>query len=128
MFLNTFKKLEINVPFADALAQMPNYIKFMKEIMIHKKKLEAYGTVNLFEKCSAIIQRKLLEKKKDPSSFAIPCVIREHTYSKALCDLGARINLMPYSVDKRLNMGEIEPIVLSQSNGGSINGFTQRYC
>ena len=92
---------------------MPNYVKFMKEIMSNKKKLKSYGTVNMSENCSAIIQRKLLEKKKDPSSFAIPCVIGEHTFSKALCDFGASINLMPYSVAKRLNLGEIEPIALS---------------
>ena len=34
-----FKKLEINIPFGDALAQMPNYVKFMKEIMSNKKKI-----------------------------------------------------------------------------------------
>ena len=58
-FLNMFQKLEISIPFADALAQMPNYVKFMEEIISNKKKLETYGTVNLTENCSAIIQRKL---------------------------------------------------------------------
>ena len=77
-----FKKFEINIPFTDVLAQMPNYVKFMKEIMINKKKLEAYGTVNLTKNCSAIIQRKLPEKFKDPGSFTIPCIIGEHTFSK----------------------------------------------
>ena len=48
-FLNMFKKLEINIPFADAFAQMLNYVKFVKEIMSKKKKLEAYGTVNFSE-------------------------------------------------------------------------------
>ena len=91
-----FKKLEINIPFAKALAQMPNYVKFMKEIMSNNKKLEAYGTVNLTENCSAIIQRKLPEKLKDSGSFTIPCIIGKHTFSKALCDLGASINLMPF--------------------------------
>ena len=38
-FLSMFKKLEINIPFADVLAQMPNYVKFMKQIMSNKKKL-----------------------------------------------------------------------------------------
>ena len=112
-FLNMFKKLEINILFADALAQMPNYVKFMKEIMSNKKKLEAYGTVNLSENCSSIIQWKLLEKLKDPGSFSIPCVIGEHTFIKALCDLGANINLMLYLVAKRLNLGEIESTALS---------------
>ena len=59
----------------------------MKEIMSNKRKLEAYGTVNFSENYSAIIQRKLLEKLKDPSSLTIPCVMGEHTFSKALCDL-----------------------------------------
>ena len=54
-FLNMFKKLEINIPFTDALAQIPNYVKFMKEIMSNKKKLEAYGTINLTKNCSTII-------------------------------------------------------------------------
>ena len=35
-FFNMFKKLEMNIPFADALTQMPKYVKFMKEIMINK--------------------------------------------------------------------------------------------
>ena len=112
-----FKKLEINIPFANALAQMPNYVKFMKEMMSNKKKLEAYGTVNLSENCSVIIQRKLLEKLKDQGSFTIPCIIGEHTCSKALCDLGASINLMSFSVAKKLNMWDITPTALSLQMG-----------
>ena len=54
-FLNMFKKFEINIPFADVLVQMPNYVKFMKEIMSNKKRLEAYGTINLTKNYSAII-------------------------------------------------------------------------
>ena len=112
-FLNMFKKLEINIPFADALAQMPNYVKFMKEIMSNKRKLEAFGTVNLSKKCNAIIQQKLPEKLKDSGSFTIPCVIREHNFTKHCVILDASINLMSYSVAKRLNLGEIEPTALS---------------
>ena len=54
-FENMFKKLEINIPFAEALAQMPNYEKFMKDFIDKKRKLDDYGTVNLLTKCSAII-------------------------------------------------------------------------
>jgi len=39
-FVNMFKKLHINIPFADALEQMPKYEKFMKDILRNKKKLE----------------------------------------------------------------------------------------
>ena len=54
-FFNMFKKLEMNIPFVEVLAQEPNYVKFMKEIMSNKKKLDAYGTVTLSENCSEII-------------------------------------------------------------------------
>ena len=37
-FLNIFKKIEINIPFAEALAQMPHYAKFMKNIVSKKRK------------------------------------------------------------------------------------------
>ena len=50
-----FKKLKVDIPFVDALAQNPNYVKFMKEIMGKKKKLDAYGVVNLSENCGAMI-------------------------------------------------------------------------
>ena len=58
-FLEVFKKLHINIPFADALAQMPSYAKFLKEILKNKKKLEDSKTVKLNEECSAILLNKL---------------------------------------------------------------------
>ncbi|PON50721.1 hypothetical protein TorRG33x02_313500 [Trema orientale] len=57
--LEIFKKLYINIPFADALEQMPNYVKFMKDVMSKKRRLEDYETVKLTKECSAILQRKL---------------------------------------------------------------------
>ena len=57
-FLKIFKKIHINISFADALEQMSNYVKFMKEVMAKKRKLEDYETVKLTEECSAILQRK----------------------------------------------------------------------
>ena len=92
---------------------MPNYMKFMKEIMRNKKKLDAYGTISLSESFSAIIQRKLPKKQRDPSSFTSPCAIGEHTFKKALCDLGDSINLMPLSMVKEQNLGELTPTTLS---------------
>ena len=48
-FLEMFKKLHINIPFVEALEKMPNYIKFMKEVMSKKKRLEEFEIVNLTE-------------------------------------------------------------------------------
>jgi len=66
-----FKKLHINIPFSDALAQMPKYVKFMKEILTNKRKLEEHQTVMLNEECSKILLNKLHPKIKDPGSFFI---------------------------------------------------------
>ena len=58
-FMAVFKKLHINIPFADALEQMPSYVKFMKDILSQKKRLADFEIVNLTEECSVILQRKL---------------------------------------------------------------------
>ena len=88
-FMEVFKKLHINIPFADALEQVPSYVKFMKDILSQKRRLADFETVNLTEECSAILQRKLPQKLKDPSSFTIPLTskmlsLREHCVIWAL--------------------------------------------
>ena len=71
-FLDIFKKIEINIPFAEVINQMPIYAKFLKEILSKKRKIAEKGIVNLTATCSEVIQQKLLEKMKDPGSFTIP--------------------------------------------------------
>ena len=53
--MEVFKKLHINIPFADALEQMPGYVKFMKDILSKKRRLLDFETVNLTRECSAIL-------------------------------------------------------------------------
>ena len=104
--MDVFKKLHINIPFADALEHMPSYVKFMKDILSKKRRLSYFETVNLTKECSAIIQRKLPHKLKDLGNFTIPCTIGNSIFERALCDLGANINLMPLSIFRRLRLGE----------------------
>ena len=111
--MEVFKKLHINIPFVDALEQMPSYVKFMKDILSQKRRLADSETVNLTEECSAILQRKLPQKLKDPGSFIIPCAIGNAIFERALCDLGASINLMPLSIFKRLGIGEARPTIVT---------------
>ena len=61
-FLKIFKKLEINIPFAEALAQMPHYVKFMKDIISKKRNLDTRGAVSLSTNCNAIIQKIYLRR------------------------------------------------------------------
>ncbi|MGI4673509.1 hypothetical protein ACR2XN_29000, partial [Klebsiella pneumoniae] len=67
-FLKMFREIYISIPFADALAQMPLYAKFMKTVMSNRKKLEEVETITLNEECSAVIQRKIPPKLKDRST------------------------------------------------------------
>ena len=69
--------------------------------------------MNLTEECSAILQRKLPQKLKNLSNFTIPCTIGNSIFERALCDLGASINLMPLSVFKRLGLGEARPTTIT---------------
>ncbi|XP_015965745.1 uncharacterized protein LOC107489503 [Arachis duranensis] len=108
-FFEVFKRLQINIPFAEALEQIPLYAKFLKELMTKKRSWRNDETVVLTEECSAIIQHKLPPKLKDPGSFQIFCVLGEITVKKALCDLGASMNLMSLAIMKRMKIEEAEP-------------------
>ncbi|XP_031112038.1 uncharacterized protein LOC116016009 [Ipomoea triloba] len=104
-------KLEISMPFVEAITQIPSYKKFPKNILGNKKKSEKSAVVDLSEGAltCAVLQHKLPPKLKDPGSFSIPCIIGGFVVGGALCDLGASVSLMPYSLCKRLNLGTPKP-------------------
>ncbi|KAM1771992.1 hypothetical protein ACFX11_046742 [Malus domestica] len=106
--LDTFRKVQVNLPLLDAIKQVPKYAKFLKELCTNKRRFNDQETVALSEEASAVLQRKLPPKLKDAGSFTIPCVIGGKEFGRALCDLGASINLMPYSVYESLNLGELK--------------------
>ena len=112
-FLEICKKIEINIPFADAITQILNYAKFLKDILSKKKKIAEEGAVSLTATCSAVIQKSLPAKMKNPSNFTIPCTIRKYEFKKALCDSGASINLIPLSVVQRLSLRELTPTTIT---------------
>ncbi|KAL5576436.1 hypothetical protein UlMin_018135 [Ulmus minor] len=112
-FLDVLKQLHINIPFVEALEQMPNYVKFMKDMLMKKMRFGEFETVALTRECSAALQSKLPPKLQDPGSFTIPCSIGGQYCGKALCDLGASINLMPMSIFKTLGIGEARPTTVS---------------
>ncbi|XP_031095086.1 uncharacterized protein LOC115999372 [Ipomoea triloba] len=110
-FHRMLDKLEISMPFVEAVTQIPSYKKFLKNILGNKKKPEKSAVVDLSERAltCAVLQHKLPPKLKDPGSFAIPCIIGGFVVGGALCDLGASVSLMPYSLCKRLNLGTPKP-------------------
>ena len=57
--------------------------------------------------------KKLPQKQKDTGSFTIPCNIGSLRETTALCDLGASINLMPLSIYRKLDIGEVQPTTIT---------------
>ncbi|CAN6701560.1 unnamed protein product [Malus baccata var. baccata] len=112
-FMKTLAKVQINFPLLDAIKQIPSYAKFLKELCSKKKKFLEYEKVILSEQCNAVFLHKLPPKKKDSGSFTISCTIGSLDFHKVLIDLGASVNLMPYSVFQKLGEGELKPISVS---------------
>ncbi|XP_073154024.1 uncharacterized protein [Henckelia pumila] len=95
-----FHRCEVNIPFLDAIKQIPRYAKFLKKLCTVKKKhkLKRCQRVELGEQVSAVIQIKIPTKCKDPCMFSIPFKIGDVQLDTAMLDLGASINVMSYSV------------------------------
>nr|GEV35697.1 reverse transcriptase domain-containing protein [Tanacetum cinerariifolium] len=88
---------------------MPNYEKFIKELVSNKHKLEQILSAFLSDESSAMIQNKVPPKLGDPESFLIPCNFSKAFSCNALADLGASINLMPYSLYAKLSLKTLKP-------------------
>ncbi|XP_075076478.1 uncharacterized protein LOC142163123 [Nicotiana tabacum] len=81
----------------------------MKDLMSRKFDFQDLATVTLTQTCSAVVTRPIAEKLSDPGSFTIPCTIGNFAFAKALCDLGASINIMPMAIYKRLGIRRVRP-------------------
>ncbi|GKB26394.1 reverse transcriptase domain-containing protein, partial [Tanacetum coccineum] len=112
-FLDMIRAVRINVPLIDVLARMPNYRKFLKELISNKHKIEQISATFLSDESSAMIQNKVPPKLRDPRSFLIPCDFNKTISCNALADLGASINLMPYSLYAKLSLETLKPTKMS---------------
>ena len=97
----------------EALEQMPNYVKFLNDILARKRMLGEFETVALTQECNHMLQSKIPKKLKDLRSFTIPCSIGTRYNGRTLCDLGASINLMSLFVFKQLGVGECTPTTVT---------------
>ncbi|XP_070050853.1 uncharacterized protein [Nicotiana tomentosiformis] len=107
--MEMLKQIQVNIPLIDSLREMPGYAKMMKDLMSRKFDFQDLATVTLTQICSAVVSRPIAEKLSDFGSFIIPCTIGSYAFTKALCDLGESINLMPLSIYKNLGIGRARP-------------------
>ena len=109
------RQVKVNIPLLDMIKQVPTYAKFLKDLCTVKRELGIEKKAFLTEQVSAIIQSKTPMKYKDPGSPTISVNIGGTCIDKALLDLGASVNLLPYSVYKQLGLGELKPTNITLS-------------
>ena len=91
------------------IKQVPTYAKFLKDLCTVKRGLNVNKKAFRTEQVSSIIRCKTLAKYKDPGCPTILVNIRGTCVEKELLDLGASVNLLPYSMYKQLGYGELKP-------------------
>ncbi|GJU39680.1 hypothetical protein Tco_1192637 [Tanacetum coccineum] len=113
-FLDMIQAIRINVPLFDVLAGMPNYGKFLKELVSNKHKLEQISSAFLSDESSAMIQNKVPPKLGDPSLYAklsletlkptkISLRLADQSFQ---CPIGIAENMLVEIVkQKQLNLG-----------------------
>nr|KAJ0204327.1 hypothetical protein LSAT_V11C500294860 [Lactuca sativa] len=71
--------------------------------ILHKVEILKVG-----KNISSILQKGLPPKCKDPGIFSVPCKLGNLDFPKAMLDLGASVNVLPYSVFEKLKMGTLK--------------------
>nr|GEW71990.1 reverse transcriptase domain-containing protein [Tanacetum cinerariifolium] len=112
-FYQIFKDMSFEISFADALILMPKFASTLKALIGNKEKLSKMARTPLNEHFFAVLLKKLPKKLGDPGKFLIPCDFPGMAECLALADLDASINLMPYSVWKRLLLFDLTPTCLT---------------
>ncbi|CAA7021414.1 unnamed protein product [Microthlaspi erraticum] len=104
--------LTVKLTLSDAVQMIPTLKKYMKEL-ISGKVAEEENVMLVSEECSAVLQNKVIKKRSDPGRFVLSMQIGHMIFACSLCDLGSSVNLMPYSVAKRLGYTKFKPTKVS---------------
>ncbi|XP_024009587.1 uncharacterized protein LOC112084596 [Eutrema salsugineum] len=88
---------------------VPQLGKFLKDAILNRSR-ELQGMVVLSHECSEIIPRRTIPRRlSDPWSLTLPCTIGTLKFASCLCDLGASVSLMSFSIAKNLGFTVYKP-------------------
>ena len=107
--LEVFKQVQVNIPLLDIIHQVPTYAKFLKDLCTRKRTTNVPKKAFLAASVSSYLSSHVPIKYKDPGAPTISCVIGETNIKKALLDLGASVNILPYSVYEQLGLEKLQP-------------------
>jgi hypothetical protein len=103
-FCEWMRPLFLQIPLTDAI-KIPPYSKYMKDIVTNKRKIPSEEIFTLLANYS--FDGKVPEKLGDPGIPTIPCSIKNNYVRAALCDLGAGVSVMPFTLYKRLDLEKL---------------------
>jgi hypothetical protein len=83
-FVEVFKQIQINISFMDAIQQVPSHAKFLKDLIIINRRMNAPKKAFLTKQVSSFLQCKLPIKYKDPKCLTISCMIGVSRIERAL--------------------------------------------
>jgi len=104
-----FNQVKINVSFLDAIQQVPTHAKFLKDMCTNKRETNMPKKIFLATNISELLSNQIPVKYKDPDCPTMSCTIGHAEISRTLLDLGASINLLPFSVYQQLGLGKFSP-------------------
>ena len=113
--LEVLRQVKVNIPLLDMIKQVLTYAKFLKDLCTVKRGFNVNKKAFLIEQVSAIIECKTLVKYKDLGCPTISVNIGSTCVEKALLDLGASVNILPFSMYQQLGLGELKPTTITLS-------------
>src|SRR3954454_9879525 len=104
------KPFILQIPLTDAI-KLPPYSKYMEDIVSKNLKILTEEIFTMLANYS--FNGKVPKKLGAPGTPTIPCSIKNNYFKTALCDLGAGVSVMPFSLYKRLDLEKLIPTDIS---------------
>ncbi|KAF8100663.1 hypothetical protein N665_0218s0001 [Sinapis alba] len=102
-------ELTVKLSFEDVVEMMSAPKRYVKSLVTNKASSKE-NVRSISKKYSTLLQNRVPEKMEDPGSFVLSYEIEGAIFRRSLCDLGSNVNLMPYTVAKRLGLTNFRPI------------------
>src|SRR3990170_2878189 len=109
-FVEILRPVVLRTRLIDML-KMPPYAKYMKDIVTNKRKIPDAEISTMLANYS--FEDGVPKKLGDPGIPTMPCSIKGNNVRTALCDLGAGVSVMPFSLYKRLDLNKLTPTEIS---------------
>ncbi|WZZ44810.1 hypothetical protein YC2023_041069 [Brassica napus] len=106
------EELNVKLSLMDAIQMIPSMRSLVKGLISGKTSADS-DIMMVSKECSAVLQNRTVRKLEDPGKFVLSVWIGKTVFACSLCDLGSSVNLMPYSVAKRMGLTNFKPTRIS---------------